>query len=240
MDYREKLYSTYVSTHTAHLYGEATIEGIRRQFPVWKGYYGRFLPKDKKAKILDIGCGNGGFVYYLESLGYNNSAGIDISREQVELAKNLGIKGIECADVASFFNEKEETYDMVFARDVIEHFPKDRVLELLESAFKSLKRGGVIIILTPNGESPFASRYLYGDFTHEVAFTTNSLNQVLKTVGFREFSFYSTGPVPKGVKSVARFLIWKGIEAVLKFYMLVETGSSKGIFTQNIIATATK
>jgi hypothetical protein len=40
MDYLEKLFSKYVSTHTAHLYGEATLEGIRKQFPVWKSYYG--------------------------------------------------------------------------------------------------------------------------------------------------------------------------------------------------------
>lgn len=240
MDYRGKLYSMYVSTHTAHLYGEATLEGIKKQFPVWKSYYGRFLPKDKGTRILDIGCGNGGFAYYLGSLGYKNSFGVDKSPEQVEVAKNLGINNIEYADVISFLKEKKDTYDMVFARDVIEHFSKDRVLELLESVFNSLRIGGMIIIQTLNGEGPFANRYLYGDFTHEVAFTTNSLNQVLKGVGFGDPSYYSTGPVPKGVRSVVRFFMWKGIEALLRFYMLVETGNSRGIFTQNIIAMAIK
>jgi hypothetical protein len=46
--------------------------------------------------------------------------------------------------------------------------------------------------------------------------------------------------VPKGVKSVVRFLLWRGIEMLLKFYMLVETGSGEGIYTQNIIAVVYK
>lgn len=47
MNYREKLYSTYVSNHTAHLYGEAGIGAIRKQFPVWGKYCGKFLPDDR-------------------------------------------------------------------------------------------------------------------------------------------------------------------------------------------------
>ena len=88
--FHRRLYNQYVSTHTSHLYGETTINGIERQFPAWKWYYGKFLIKDKSAKILDAGCGNGGFLYFLRSLGYENTAGIDISREQVEVSKRLG------------------------------------------------------------------------------------------------------------------------------------------------------
>jgi len=42
------------------------------------------LPEDKKAKIIDLGCGNGGFVYWLQQIGYQNAEGIDISAEQIE------------------------------------------------------------------------------------------------------------------------------------------------------------
>jgi 2-polyprenyl-3-methyl-5-hydroxy-6-metoxy-1,4-benzoquinol methylase len=140
--YKEKLYSTYVSTHTSHLYGEVSIEGIMRQFPVWRRYYGRFLPENKDAKIIDLGCGNGGLVYYLKSLGYKNSSGIDISPEQVKVAKNLGINDVECADIVSFLQDKNDTYDVIFARDVIEHFKKEEIIELLRLIFNSLKQGG--------------------------------------------------------------------------------------------------
>lgn len=238
MSYRDKLYSNYVSSHTSHLYGEATIEGIKKQFPGWERYFGRFLPDNRDARILDIGCGNGGFVYYLKGLGYKNSSGIDISPEQVKVAKDLGIKDVECADVLSFLKDKKNTYDAIFARDIIEHFSKEQIIELLKLIWESLKRGAVLIIQTPNAESPFGSRYRYSDFTHEITFTRSSLGQVLRAAGFEKVDFYPTGPVPKGIKSAIRFLLWKVIEKLLRFYMLVETGSQKGIYTQNIIAVA--
>jgi hypothetical protein len=98
----------------------------------------------------------------------------------------------------------------------------------------------VIIIQTPNAENPFGGRYRYWIFTHEIAFTRSSLNQLLRVAGFQMVDFYPTGPVPKGIKSLVRFLLWKVIETILRFYMLIETGSGEGIFTQNIICVAKK
>lgn len=239
MNYREKLYSTYVSTHTSYLYGKVTLDDIKRQFPVWKKYFERFLPKEKDTKILDIGCGNGGFVYFLNSLGYRNAHGIDFSPEQIEIAKKLGIKNVECADLREFLKGKQGYYNLIFARDVIEHFNKDEILDILRLIYDSLNSGAVVI-QTPNAEGPLGSKYRYGDFTHEIAFTRSSLNQVLKVAGFNDTAFYPTGPVPKGFKSAVRFLLWKGIEIMLRFYMVIEIGSFSGIFTQNIIARAKK
>jgi 2-polyprenyl-3-methyl-5-hydroxy-6-metoxy-1,4-benzoquinol methylase len=87
MDYRKKLYSAYVSSHLSYLYGETTIDKIEKQFKVWKSYYCRFLPEDKGSVILDAGCGNGAFLYFLKQMGFKNLTGIDISSEQIEVAK---------------------------------------------------------------------------------------------------------------------------------------------------------
>ena len=238
--YREKLYSTYVSAHAFHLYGEATVEGIERQFPVWKGYYEKFLPQDKSAKILEVGCGNGGLLLWLQRMGYVNASGIDISPEQVEVAKKLGVKVVEQGDIIEWMKDKKELYDMIFARDVIEHFRKDEIFTVVESCHKALKDGGILVLYTLNSESPFGCRYRYGDFTHELGFTRASLAQILRVAGFTEVAFYPTGPVPKGIKSAIRFLLWKMIETILRFYMLVETGSGDGIYTQTIICMAKK
>lgn len=235
-----RLYNHYVSTHTSHLYGEATIKGIETHFPVWEWYYGRFLPQDKSAKILDAGCGNGGFLLWLQEMGYVDASGVDISSQQVELAKRLGAKRVEEADFLECLKDKKELYDLIFARDAIEHFGKDEVYRATKIFYNALKEGECVVIYTPNAESPFGSRLRYGDLTHEVSFTKESLGQMLRTVGFTEITFYSTGPVPKGIKSAVRFLLWKVIETIIRFYMLVETGSSDGIYTQTIICVAKK
>lgn len=240
MNYRDKLYSNYVSGHTSCLYGEATLEGIKKQFPVWKKYFGRFLPENKDVKILDIGCGNGGFVYFLRNLDFENAQGVDISKEQVELAHKLGIKNVTQYDVKEFLSGQVGAYDVIFARDLIEHFTKDEIIELLETVYKALKTDGLFVVQAPNGEALFSGRLRYGDFTHEMVFTRSSLNQILKATGFIDTEFYPTGPVPKGLKSSVRYILWKGIETLLRLYMTIETGSLSGIFTQNIIAIAKK
>jgi 2-polyprenyl-3-methyl-5-hydroxy-6-metoxy-1,4-benzoquinol methylase len=240
MNYRQQLYSSYVSSHTFWLYGKVNLDEMKRQFPVYRRYYGSFLPDNKNVKILDIGCGNGGFVYFLQSIGYRNTSGVDISKEQVDLACKLGIENITWHDIKEFLLRQCETYDLIFARDTLEHFTKNEALQILENMYKSLKARGLVIIQVPNGENIFCGRIRYGDFTHETAFTRNSLHQILTVIGFRDIKFYPTGPVPHGMKSIARYILWKGIEAILKTYMLIETGTSLGIFTQNIIAVAKK
>ncbi len=240
MDYRKKLFDKYVSVHTSGLYGLPTMQEIRKQFVIWCRYFTRHLPHSKEVCILDIGCGNGGFVHWLHEIGYRNSFGIDISSEQIELGRKLGITDITQADLMEFLQDKKQVYDLIFARDILEHFRKEEVMEVLELVSKALNKDGKVIIKTPNAESPFAGRYMYGDFTHEIAFTQNSLAQVLRAVGLEKIKFYPEGPVRHGLKSAVRCLLWKIIEIFLRIYLLIETGNAEGILTQNLIVAAEK
>lgn len=240
MDYREKLYAKYVSSFTSLLYGKPDLSKIKRQFPVWDKYYGKYLPKDKNIKILEIGCGEGAFLYYLKTLGYENCTGIDVSEEQIILAQKLGVKDIKKVDLREFLKDKKEAFDVVIARDIIEHFKREEIFDVVELIYKSLTKGGKFIIQTPNAESPFGGRKVYGDFTHEIAFTRSSLSQILLAIDFKNIKFHSTGPVVHGIKSTIRYFLWKVVEILLKVYLLVETGTSEGIFTQNLIAITEK
>jgi len=239
-DSREKAYSKYVSAHTSQLYGEFNLGKIKNQFSAWQAIYGKFLPKNKKANILDAGCGNGGFVFWLQEGGYKNAFGVDISAEQVELAEKIGVKNIKQEDVFNYLKDKEDYFDLIFARDLVEHFKKDEVLRLLELFYSSLKKGGKLVIQTPNAEGIFGSRYAFWDITHETVFTRASLNQVFRLSGFDHLKFYPTRPPIHNLKSFVRRILWMVVEVILKFYLLVETGSPKAILTQNIIVEAEK
>lgn len=240
VDYKKRLYDCYISSHTSRLHGEATLSSIKRQFPVWKSYYGRFLPEDAASKILDLGCGYGGVVWWLQQLGYKDAHGIDISGEQIEKAAGLGIRNVEHGDIADSLKDTREFYDVIMARDVLEHFDKCEILTILDLIFLALKKDGLLILKVPNGESPFGGRYRYGDFTHEIAFTRASLSQILRAIGFTDVVFRPEGPVPKDFFSFIRFILWKIIETILRSYLLAETGCGSGIFTQNVIAVARK
>jgi cyclopropane fatty-acyl-phospholipid synthase-like methyltransferase len=240
MSYRDRLYSAYVSTHTSKMYGEATLDGVRAQYPAWESYFGRFLPRRNDAKLLDIGCGNGGFVHFLHERGCARAEGVDVSPEQVALASKLGIRNISCADIAAFLSGRREEFDVIFARDVIEHFAKEEVLGVFDAIRQALVPGGRFVCQVPNGESPMSGGIRYGDFSHESAFTRMSLRQIFSATGYDAVECFATRPVPKGFASSVRCLIWKMMESVLRFYVLVETGATDGIFTQTIIAAGAK
>ena len=240
MDYREKFYAKYVSLNTIPLYGKLSINDIKKQFIVWNKYFYRFLPQNKKASIIELGCGNGGLIYWLQNMGYANASGIDVSSEQIKYAKNLGIRNVNQANLVDFLKNKTELYDVIFMRDVIEHFHKDEIMDIFDMLYRALKKGGTFIIQTPNGASIFGGRYRYHDFTHEISFTENSLRQVMLISNFFDTHFHETRPIVFGIKSFFRLILWNFIKIILQFILLVETGGADNVLTQNIIAVGYK
>jgi len=49
-------------------------------------------------------------------------------------------------------------------------------------------------------------------------------------------------PVPHGIKSAVRWILWKMIRSGLRFYIAAETGAAEGecIFSQNFLVIAVK
>jgi 2-polyprenyl-3-methyl-5-hydroxy-6-metoxy-1,4-benzoquinol methylase len=240
MTFKEQIYQNYVKNHTAQLYGQESLVSIQKSFPVWRHYFRDLLPKDKFAKILDIGCGNGSFVYFLTESGYKLTSGIDISLQQIESGNSLGIKGISCADLHSFLKDKSLAYDCIIARDVLEHLTKQEIFDTLTSIHSALRPGGNFIMQSPNGQGIFYTSVFYGDFTHEIAFTESSFKQICRSTGFENITCYPTGPVPKGFVSFIRYVLWKFIVLKTRIIKMIETGDSSGVFTQNIIGNAIK
>ncbi|MBS1556962.1 MAG: class I SAM-dependent methyltransferase [Bacteroidetes bacterium] len=237
--FKEKFYKQYVTTHNSHLYGQASLATFRSQFPVWKHYYQDLMPQDKDAVLLDLGCGNGGFVFFLQQLGYSNVRGVDLSAEQIEEGNGLGIKGLEVADIKQFLSTVESV-DCVIARDVVEHFTRQEAFELLLLVVQKLKPGGRFIMQVPNGEGIFFSSIFYGDYTHEVAYSVSSVRQLFLNVGFHSSQCFPTGPVPHTLRGKLRYWLWALKVIQHRFWKMVETGNPAGIFTSNLIAVGIK
>ena len=238
--YKKIIYDNYISNHNKKLYGENSIAKITAYFPVLNHYYGRHIPANKDARILDLGCGDGNSVYWLQQLGYKNASGVDLSIEQIEKGRSMGIQNLQQADIIQYLSENKNEFDVIIAKDVIEHFTKDEVFEILQLVNKNIKKGGLFIMQVPNGQGMFYTSVFYGDYTHEMAYTESSINQIILNTGFSKSACYPTGPIPTGLFATVRFLLWKTMVWRLKFWKMVETGSPKGIFTQNIIAVIEK
>ena len=239
MNFRDALYKSYVTTHIARRKGIVDLSNLKRHSRGFCQHFGAMLPTNKSARIADLGCGSGGLVWWLRQCGYINCCGIDGSEEQVALAHQLGIDNVAQGDVFAYL-DKERDHEILFARDLLEHFDKQAVFDFLEKCLNSLALHGQIVIQVPNAESPYFGRVRYGDFTHEMAFTASSISQLLFAAGYTEIRIQPWRPAIFDLKSLIRHITWRLIEPLLKIPILIESGSANCIVTMNLIAVAKK
>jgi 2-polyprenyl-3-methyl-5-hydroxy-6-metoxy-1,4-benzoquinol methylase len=238
-DYSERFYRNYYSTHIVPREGKVTLDGFRARAGMYDRVWGRLLPADKSARILDVGCGNGSLVWWMQQRGYHQAGGVDVSAEQVRVAQELGVRNVEEADLRGYLGERAGSFDRLILRDVLEHFPRELILEILDLCRRALRPNGTLIVQVPNAEAPLWGRIRYGDFTHEMAFTEGAMRQLLAVTGYDGVSFHPAGPVLHGVRDIPRQMLWKCVEAVYKLLVFAETGRRRVIVTEGIIAVAT-
>ena len=230
----EEFYARYVST------GQSNYNAINGKYPfsrktheTVKRIAGKYFP-NRNTKVLDLGCGSGAYLFSLQSMGYTNCVGVDISMEQIEQAKALGIKNVICANIFNYLRDNKDKFDVILAIDIVEHFDKNEIKNLMLNMGIALNQKGSILLHVPNAESPFGMRVRYGDFTHEFAFTQSSLNQLLTLYGYNNFTFFGDINPVYNCKSFIQMILRKFFELVFKLYLFSETGIQKYIFTQNI------
>ena len=102
-----------------------------------------FAELDGKNDFLEVGCGNGVVTGYLADSYQANVVGIDVDREQVELARKeagdvAGIRFLEADAISLPF--ADTSFDLVLSFGVLHH------IENWQDALKEIKR-----VLRPGG-----------------------------------------------------------------------------------------
>lgn len=202
--------------------------------------YGTLLVNHHDAKILDIGCGMGHFLYYLKTRGYKNFSGIDLGETQVDFCKKYFTKDVELANASEYLKYHENEYDVIVMNDVIEHIVKDDVMDLLKLVKKSLKKDGIFLIKTINMSNPFGLNSRYRDFTHEIGYTELSMFQILDAVGFKQISLFQEMYASEGIMRPLANFIRRILYRLLKSLYYLDRGESPTILTPNLIVFAKK
>lgn len=180
--YREVLYSGYSAN-----FGELkAFDQGRSQFLLYDAVYSDFAPA-LDAVILDVGSGKGEWLGWLKNKGFKNLVGVDGAASDVATAKEW-LPGVTFhqGNLLDYLDGVMGGYDVIHAKDVIEHLTKDEIVRLLTSAKTALKSGGQIWIQTFNAQAPLAAATRYGDFTHETGLTPQSMAQCLAACGFKK------------------------------------------------------
>jgi SAM-dependent methyltransferase len=170
--------------------------------------------------------------------GYD-AEGIDVSPEQVRVARAAGLDRVQLGDYRDFLDVRAGQLAAVIATDVLEHLAKNEVLETFDDVAKALTNGGVFVARVPNAGSPFGGHIRYGDFTHESSYTARSVQQLAAAAGFASVVVLPCPPVAHGLLSMTRVAVWKSVSAFCKLALAAETGVIRGhIVTQNLTFAA--
>lgn len=114
--------------------------------------------------------------------------GIDISKEGIERARRFGYNDIIYADAENFSLGKK--FDVVFAGELIEHLSNPGLF--LRHAKKHLRRGGKLVLTTPNARHPH--RWIFDETMtspyHLQLYTMQVLKQLLRANGFGKIEEY--------------------------------------------------
>ncbi len=113
-------------------------------------------------KILEIGFGNGGFLKYATSNKYD-IVGLETNELLVKMAIE---KGYDCYSADQLEKFLPQSFDLIVAFNVLEHIRQESLLSYLNSLNNLLKRGGRLLAVFPNGDSPLGLPNQNGDVTH--------------------------------------------------------------------------
>lgn len=219
---KENLYAHYFEGRIKHTIDLTNLDRVYKTKYFWMiDHLKDVLPSNKNSKILVLGCGVGHEVYALNKMGYRNVLGIDISEEQIEVAK---ANKLNCkrADAFKFLEKSQDKFDTILAFNFIEHFDLAKAFKLCVLCYDNLTEKGRLILLTPNASNPLASHLRYADPTHEVAFTCPSITQLLTATGFKKIEFKNVKPFGKmDDRMIMRILKFFGTIVVHMSWILI-------------------
>jgi len=154
--------------------------------------------------VVDLGAGDG---LFLRNIHAARRVAVDLS----EHARGLREFGIQVVQVSAteFTREFSDKTDVIFASNFFEHLPDKRsVVLVLEECRRSLKPGGLILILQPNIRYAGAA---YWDFLdHHIALTDRSLVEALRATGYEVVRV-----IPRFMPYTSKLTFWQVLPAGL-------------------------
>lgn len=172
--YVDSLYQGYMTNYEYRKkrFGEERIRLIQK-----------FVSPGSSKRLLDLGCGTGWFLDCVREAGFEVH-GQELGKHvAARTAERLGISLYSCP-VSEI--PPSEPFDVITLFDLIEHVPDP--LDLLYSAKRLLKPGGILMVLTPNFDS-LAIRVmkelsnLIAPCEHLTYFTPKSVKVVIEQAG---------------------------------------------------------
>lgn len=170
--------------------GEKFVNEYLKEESLYREYFDNIIKIIKRYKkpqsLLDVGCGIGVFLQCVKKVGWN-AIGVDMNASAVEYARSRGL-AVRLGKIEEL-KFKSGSFDVITLFQTIEHI--EDPLNTLKKAYSLLRKGGLLIITTPNEES-FMAKVLgkfwfgYRNIEHLYFFNEQSLAAMQEKVGFRK------------------------------------------------------
>lgn len=178
---KEKFYTEYYEIENVHWWflgrWHILLNLIRREFN----------HRSEGIRALDVGCGTGTMLGYLESFG--PAFGVDCSAEAIRFCQSRGRNQL-VQSFATALPYKDESFDLVCALDLLEHVSDD--IASLEEFGRVCRPDGRVLITVP------AYRFLWGRqdeiSSHLRRYTAKELRAKIQRAGLavRKLTYFNT------------------------------------------------
>jgi len=117
-------------------------------------------------RVLDIGCGWGGFVHYAAKKYGAKAVGITLSREHAKYSKEL-CKGLPVEIRFQDYRDINEKFDCIVSVEMIEHVGPKNHRKYMEVAHRCLNDGGIFLLQTIGSNAsitradPWTDKYIF-------------------------------------------------------------------------------
>jgi ubiquinone/menaquinone biosynthesis C-methylase UbiE len=138
----------------------------------------RFCQEQKELRLLDIGCGAGIFMKYLEQ--YGEVIGLDSSSDALHFCRQRNFSQLVRGEGLSL-PFSENTFDILTANDLLEHLEDDTAS--LREFLRVLKSGGRLFLFVPAYQFLWS---LQDEISHHKRrYTTRQLSRIIDAAGFK-------------------------------------------------------
>jgi 2-polyprenyl-3-methyl-5-hydroxy-6-metoxy-1,4-benzoquinol methylase len=202
---------------------------------------GPLLRGHRQPRVLEIGFGNGTFLGWCLSRGFD-IRGIELLSELRDLASRVGVAAYSSLDEPALVGQRGE-FDCIVAFDVLEHIEQGQLPAYFQAIAALLKEGGTFVARFPNGDSPFGRTPQHGDLTHVTTLGGQKIRHLATIAGLDVVALKQPEAVPgPGLRGRLRSSLKMAARRVIERAgaRLYAVGSRVVPYSPNLIAVLRK
>ena len=143
-----------------------TRDTIKERLKVYLPFVTPLLELHQPAIALDLGCGRGEWLELMRDKGFEVQ-GVDLDEGMCQFSRERDLPVLQEEAVSYLKAMDDESYSIVSGFHIAEHLPFEALQGLVAEALRVLRRGGLLILETPNPENiVVGTTSFYLDPTH--------------------------------------------------------------------------